>query len=147
MTRLNLILFFALIFSALGLVNAQHKARNLYIELGQLSQTAKQADQEYGQLQLEQSTWAMHSRIEQIASQQLQMQVPDAKRVQVVVANSMPKGAVLSGSAATDAAPQDNAPKDILLSDIEQKPHAPNPIKLPQQAKQPQSDSTAGVAQ
>jgi cell division protein FtsL len=26
----------------------------------------------------------MHSRIEQIASQKLQMQVPDAKRVQVV---------------------------------------------------------------
>ncbi|NOT66034.1 MAG: cell division protein FtsL [Methylotenera sp.] len=84
MTRLNLILFFALIFSALGLVNSQHKARNLYIVLEQASQTAKQIEQEYGQLQLEQSTWAMHSRIEQIASQKMQMQVPDAKRVQVV---------------------------------------------------------------
>lgn len=84
MTRLNLILFFALIFSALGLVNSQHKARNLYIELERESQFAKQIEQEYGQLQLEQSTWAMHSRIEQIASQKLQMQVPDAQRVQVV---------------------------------------------------------------
>jgi cell division protein FtsL len=84
MTRLNLILFFALIFSALGLVNSQHKARNLYIELEQIGQAAKQYDQEYGQLQLEQSTWAMHSRVEQIATQQLQMQVPDAKRVQMV---------------------------------------------------------------
>ncbi len=84
MTRLNLILFFALIFSALGLVNSQHKARNLYIELERESQSAKKIEQEYGQLQLEQSTWAMHSRIEQIASQKLQMQVPDAKRVQVV---------------------------------------------------------------
>lgn len=84
MTRLNLILFFALIFSALGLVNSQHKARNLYIELERESQSAKQIEQEFGQLQLEQSTWAMHSRIEQIASQKLQMQVPDAKRVQVV---------------------------------------------------------------
>lgn len=84
MTRLNLILFFALMFSALGLVNAQHKARNLYIELEQLNQAEKQYNQEYGQLQLEQSTWAMHSRIEQIASRQLQMQVPDSKRIQVV---------------------------------------------------------------
>ncbi len=84
MTRLNLILFFALIFSALGLVNSQHKARNLYIELERANQTAKQTEQEYGQLQLEQSTWAMHSRIEQIAAQQLQMQVPDAKRIQIV---------------------------------------------------------------
>ena len=83
MTRLNLILFFALMFSALGLVNAQHKARNLYIVLEQSNQVAKQLEQEYGQLQLEQSTWAMHSRIEQIAAQQMQMQVPDEKRVQV----------------------------------------------------------------
>jgi cell division protein FtsL len=84
MTRLNLILFFALMFSALGLVNAQHKARKLYIELEQLSEAARLYDQEYGQLQLEQSTWAMHSRIELIAAQALQMQVPDATRIQVV---------------------------------------------------------------
>ncbi len=89
MTRLNLILFCALIFSALGLVNSQHKARNLYIELERASQTAKQTEQEYGQLQLEQSTWAMHSRIEQIASRQMQMQVPDAKRVQVISSADM----------------------------------------------------------
>ena len=84
MTRLNLILFFSLILSALGLVNSQHKARNLYIELERAGQESKEIEQEYGQLQLEQSTWAMHSRIEQIASTQLQMQVPDARHVQVV---------------------------------------------------------------
>lgn len=84
MTRLNLVLYFALMFSALGLINAQHKARKLYIELEQLAQAEKQYNQEYGQWQLEQSTWAMHSRIEQIASEQLQMQVPDAKRIQIV---------------------------------------------------------------
>lgn len=88
MTRLNLILFFALMFSALGLVNAQHKARKFYIELEQLNQAEKQFNQEYGQLQLEQSTWAMHSRIEKIAAQQLQMQVPDAKRIQIVSLNN-----------------------------------------------------------
>ena len=87
MTRLNLILFFALMFSSLGLVNAQHKARKLYIELEQLNQAENQYNQEYGQWQLEQSTWAMHSRIEQIAAQQLQMQVPDAKRIQTVSLN------------------------------------------------------------
>lgn len=89
MTRLNLILFFVLMCSALGLVNAQHKARKLYIELEQMSQDAKQYEQVYGQLQLEQSTWAMHSRIEKIATQQLQMQVPDAKRIQVVTVTSV----------------------------------------------------------
>ncbi len=84
MTRLNFLLYFALMLSALGLINAQHKARKLYIELEQLNQAERQYDQEYGQLQLEQSTWAMHSRIEQVAAQALQMQVPDAKRIQVV---------------------------------------------------------------
>ncbi|MDP1765872.1 MAG: cell division protein FtsL [Methylotenera sp.] len=90
MTRLNLILFFALIFSALGLVNSQHKARNLYIEMERTNQAARQIEQEYGQLQLEQSTWAMHSRIEMIAATQMQMQVPDAKRVQVISLSQAP---------------------------------------------------------
>ncbi|HSH54250.1 MAG TPA: cell division protein FtsL [Methylotenera sp.] len=89
MTRLNLILYFALMLSALGLVNAQHKSRKLYIELEQMSQAAKQYEQEFGQLQLEQSTWAMHSRVELIAAHTLQMQVPDAKRIQVVSPNSL----------------------------------------------------------
>jgi cell division protein FtsL len=85
MTRLNLILFFVLIVTALGTITAQHKSRKLYIELQQHQEAAKQYDIEWGQLQLEQSTWAMHSRIEQIATQHLHMQVPDAKRIQVVV--------------------------------------------------------------
>lgn len=94
MTRLNIILFFALLFSALGLVNSQHKARNLYIELERTNQAARQIEQEYGQLQLEQSTWAMHSRIEKIAATQMQMQVPDAKRVQVIFLSQSPTAKV-----------------------------------------------------
>ena len=137
MTRLNLILFFALIFSALGLVNSQHKARNLYIELEQLNQSSKQADQEYGQLQLEQSTWAMHSRIEEIASQQLQMQVPDAKRVQVVTA----KGGVV---VASEGAPQKEVLKDALLSDDKPKVQgaAQNQIKTDPSAVKPKAEIT-----
>jgi len=73
--------------TALGTVTAQHKARKLYIELQQQQDAAKQYAIEWGQLQLEQSTWAMHARIEQIAERQLQMRVPDPKRIQVVVPN------------------------------------------------------------
>ncbi len=87
MTRLNLILFSLLIMTALGTVTSQHKARKLYFELQQQQDAAKQYAIEWGQLQLEQSTWAMHARIEQIAEKQLQMQVPDAKRIQVVAPN------------------------------------------------------------
>ena len=106
MTRLNLILFFALIFSALGLVNAQHKARKQYIELEQLAQAAKQYDQEYGQLQLEQSTWAMHSRVELVATQVLQMRVPDSKRIQVVSSMKAPETAIAPVSATTVTKPE-----------------------------------------
>ena len=84
MTRLNLTLFFVLIAVSLGVVSAQHKARKLYFELEQLQNLAKKYDTEYGQLQLEQSTWAMHSKVEEFAAQKLQMQVPDAKRIQVI---------------------------------------------------------------
>ncbi len=114
MTRLNLILFFALIFSSLGLVNAQHKARKLYIELEQLGQAAKQYDQEYGQLQLEQSTWAMHSRVELVATQVLQMRVPDSKRIQVVSSMKVPDTVI--APAATIVAPVIPTPSKVEKS-------------------------------
>lgn len=84
MTRLNLILFAVLIMTALGVVTSQHKARKLYFELQQQNDEAKQFEIEWGQLQLEQSTWAMHSRIESIASKHMNMEVPDSKRIQVI---------------------------------------------------------------
>ena len=84
MTRLNLILFFTLIAIALGVITSQHKARKLYFELEQQEELTKKYETEYGQLQLEQSTWAMHSRVEELATKNLRMQVPDAKRIQVI---------------------------------------------------------------
>jgi cell division protein FtsL len=47
---------------------------------------------EWGQLQLEQSTWATHARIEKIAARTLQMRVPDAKRIQVITPEAAPAG-------------------------------------------------------
>ena len=84
MTRLNLTLFFVLIIVSLGVVTSQHKARKLYFELEQQQDLSMKYETEFGQLQLEQSTWAMHSRIEELATKKLQMQVPDAKSIQVI---------------------------------------------------------------
>ena len=84
MTRLNLILFLVLVISALGLVTSQHKSRKLYFELQQQQETAKLFETEWTQLQLEQSTWAMHSRLEQVATDLLHMHVPDTKHIQIV---------------------------------------------------------------
>jgi cell division protein FtsL len=84
MTKLNLILFAILIGCGLMLVTSQHQARKLYVELQKEQELAKQLEIEFGQLQLEQSTWAMHARIESIAARKLGMRVPPASRVQVV---------------------------------------------------------------
>jgi cell division protein FtsL len=84
MTRLNFILFFVLIVCALSLVTSQHKSRKLYFELQQQQDASKQLETEWSQLQLEQSTWAMHSRLEQVAGDLLHMHVPDNKHIQIV---------------------------------------------------------------
>ena len=91
MTRLNFILFFALILVGLGVVTSQHKARKLYSEHEQLRTEAAGYKTEYEQLRLEQSTWAMHSRVEEIATKQLKMEVPDAERIQVIVLGELNK--------------------------------------------------------
>ncbi len=85
MARLNLVLLALLTVCALALVTSQHKARKLFNEFEQEQERAKQLDVEWGQLQLEQSTWALHARIEKIARDRLHMSVPEAKRNQVVM--------------------------------------------------------------
>lgn len=84
MARLNLALLVLLALCALGLVTSQHKARKLFVELEKQQERARNLDVEYGQLQLEQSTWAMHGRIERIATRELRMRAPDPKRLQIV---------------------------------------------------------------
>ncbi|MBI2294754.1 MAG: cell division protein FtsL [Betaproteobacteria bacterium] len=84
MVRLNLILLAILIACALALVTSQHQARKLYVELQKEQELAKQFEVEWGQLQLEQGTWAMHARVEKIATQALGMRVPPPSRIQIL---------------------------------------------------------------
>ena len=84
MLRLNLLLLAVLTACALALVSSQHQARKLYVELQKEQELAKQLEVEWGQLQLEASTWATHARVEKLATRALGMRVPPASRVQVV---------------------------------------------------------------
>ena len=84
MTRINLILFGVLVVCGLMLVTSQHQARKLYVELQKEQELTKQLDIEWGQLQLEQSTWATHARIEKIAARNLGMRIPPSSRIQLV---------------------------------------------------------------
>ena len=90
MARLNLILLGILVVCALSVVTSQHKARKLYMGLQKEQELARQLEVEWGQLQLEQSTWAMHARIEKIAGSRLMMRVPPPSRVQVIAPGQQP---------------------------------------------------------
>ncbi|MBN9132503.1 MAG: cell division protein FtsL [Nitrosospira multiformis] len=84
MIRINILLTLILVACALGVVTSQHKARKLFVELEKEQQLARQLTEEWGQLQLEQSTWATHARIEKIATEQLRMRLPDPKLIQTI---------------------------------------------------------------
>lgn len=85
MLRTNMALLFFIVFCALGAVTSQHKARKLFQALEAEQERAKQLDVEYGQLQLELSTWATHPRIEKIAKERLKMRLPEARAVVTAV--------------------------------------------------------------
>jgi len=81
---LNGLLLIALVVCALSVVTSQHKARKMYIEFQKEKEYAQQMEVEWGQLQLEQSTWATPARIEKIAVQKLKMQLPKSEQIQFI---------------------------------------------------------------
>ncbi len=78
MLRFNIFLLVVVVICALGVVTSQHRARKLFQELEGEQERARQLDVEFGQLQLEMSTWATHPRVEKIARERLHMVTPDA---------------------------------------------------------------------
>lgn len=77
MARGNLVLMIALVICALSVITAQHRARRLFQALEAEQQRARALEDEFGQLQLERSTWAVHTRIETVAASRLKMRAPD----------------------------------------------------------------------
>ncbi len=82
--RVNLLLLAALTACALALVTSQYQARKLFAQIEQEQERARSLEVEYGQLQLEQSTWAMHARVQKLAAQSLGMRRPEAARIHVI---------------------------------------------------------------
>jgi len=70
--------------TALGVVYAKFESRKLFVELQSLHQERDAMNVEWGQLQLEQSTWATHGRIEQVARKELDMRMPAPQDVVIV---------------------------------------------------------------
>ena len=82
--KLPLLLLLVVVACALGVVTSQHKARKLFTEMQKEKAEAQRMEVEWGQLQLEQSTWATSVRVEKIAAARLQMQLPGSKQIYFV---------------------------------------------------------------
>ncbi len=70
---ISIVLTLAALTSAMSVVYSKHKSRLLFVELESLNKERDRMNIEWGQLQLEQSTWATDSRIEKIATEKLHM--------------------------------------------------------------------------
>ena len=84
MVKLNLILVAALVSCALTVVSARHQARKFFMALQTEQARARALDVEWGQLQLEISTWLMHNRVEEVARDRLKMAIPASGRIYVL---------------------------------------------------------------
>jgi cell division protein FtsL len=83
---LLLVFVFAVVcvLSAIALVYTKHESRKLFVELEGLTRERDNLNIEWGQLQIEQSTWAQHARIEQVAVDDLSLVRPAATEIFVI---------------------------------------------------------------
>jgi cell division protein FtsL len=83
--KTNTIFFFLMmmlvIVTALGMVNAKHQSRKLFVELQELESLRDELIVEWGRLQLEEGTWAAHGRVDNIARSQLGMFIPMPEKI------------------------------------------------------------------
>lgn len=70
--------------SALALVYTKHESRKLFVELESLTDGRDELNIEWGQLQIEQSTWATHARIERVATDDLRLARPEPTEIFVI---------------------------------------------------------------
>jgi cell division protein FtsL len=72
------------VLSAIALVYTKHESRKLFVELEALTQERDALNIEWGQLQIEQSTWAQHARIDKVATDDLSLVRPATADIYVI---------------------------------------------------------------
>lgn len=73
--------------SSISVIYIKHSSRKIFSELNELQASRDKMNVEWGQLQLEQSTWATHGRIERIARKTIGMSVPEYQDVIFITIN------------------------------------------------------------
>ena len=77
-------LVLAVVVSALALVYTKHAARKSFVELQTLTRERDRLNIEWGQLTIEQSTFAAHGRVERVATDELALKRPALEDIFVV---------------------------------------------------------------
>lgn len=84
----NRLLFAALVMavmaSAVGAVYAKHENRKLFMELQALTEERDQLEVDWSRLEIEQSTWSTHARVEQLARGEMRMRNPSSDDLRLV---------------------------------------------------------------
>ncbi len=83
MSRLNAVMAMILVGCALAVIQAQHRSRTYFVELERLKKEARVLDEQWGKLQLEQSTWVNPARVDTLARTRLGLVAPPQERVHV----------------------------------------------------------------
>ena len=78
------LLWLAVLGSAVQVIYARHKARDMFVHLEKLNAERDSLDMEWGRLQLEQSYWSSHAFVERVANAKLQMNLPQTRDVRIV---------------------------------------------------------------
>lgn len=76
MLRWTVALVFLVTISALAVVYTKYRNRVLFVKIQRLERQLEAYEIEWGQLQLEQTTWAEHNRIERLARRRLGLVLP-----------------------------------------------------------------------
>lgn len=78
------LLLLATVVTAMGSAYARHESRKLFIQLQGLEAERDAMNVEWGQLQLEQSTYTTHGKVEDAARKRLDMEIPGSEQVMIL---------------------------------------------------------------
>jgi cell division protein FtsL len=84
LTLLLPLLWLLVLGSAVQVIYARHKARELFAHLEQLNAERDALDMDWGRLQLEQSSWSSPGSVERLANTRLKMSLPQTRDVRIV---------------------------------------------------------------
>ena len=78
------LLWLAVLGSAVQVIYARYKARDLFVRLEKLNAQRDSLEMDWGRLQLEQSYWSSNAFVERVASAKLRMSLPQTRDVRIV---------------------------------------------------------------